>query len=187
MSILENLESLKQQIEEELDKKNKIISQFQKDLESYKELKEKIVQLESELEKNNEKLKELQLKSEESTQKSKELELKVQKLEQEKNELQNFKDKIEELKKEKTVLEKKLDGYRYSTKYISSWIPSQKESIDVLITLSESHKHTKTFDELQSETMIPVVVLKNRVLPLLVEKGLLQVTDEYVKLLEVKE
>ncbi len=164
MSILENLESLKDQIKEELDKKNKIISQFQKDLEAFKEIKNKVANLESELQESNEKLK---------------------RIEEEK--VEPFRNEISRLKTEMASLNKKLDGYRYSIKIISSWLPSQKESIDILINLSESKDHTISFEDLHKGTKIPLVVLKNRVIPLLVEKGLVKLTGESIKLLEIEE
>ncbi|NVM02703.1 MAG: hypothetical protein HWN67_10225 [Candidatus Helarchaeota archaeon] len=166
MSILDNLEKLKALVKNELDEKNKEITQLKEEVETNKEKINKIDELESEIQKNKEK---------------------IQDLEQEKNELIKFKDEIEPLKKENSSLNKKLEGYRYSIKIISSWLPSQKESIDILITLSESNEHTATFDEIHKRTKIPAVVVKNRVVPLLAEKGLVEVTGDSVKMLEIEE
>ncbi|MFX0133670.1 MAG: coiled-coil domain-containing protein [Candidatus Hodarchaeota archaeon] len=166
MSILDNLEKLKALVKSELDTKNKEIIQLKEELETNKEKINKINELESELQTNEEK---------------------IQNLEHEKNELTKFKDEIEQLKNENSSLNKKLEGYRYSIKIISNWLPSQKESIDVLISLLESHEHTITFDDLHKSTKIPAVVLKNRVVPLLVEKGLVEVTVDSIKMLEIEE
>ncbi len=166
MSILENLEKLKALVKNELDEKNKEIEQLKEEVETTKDKINKIDELEAELQRTKEK---------------------IQELEQEKNELMKLKDEIEPLKNENSSLNKKLEGYRYSTKIISSWLPSQKESIDILITLSESTEHTATFDELHKGTKIPAVVIKNRVVPLLVEKGFVEITGDSVTMLEIEE
>jgi len=113
----------------------------------------------------------------------------LHKLKQEKEE---FIDKLKELpqlrkksiKLEQTVeeLKQQQEGLKFTVKVISSWIPSQKENIDVLVVLSSSPNHEATYNELHTKTTIPLVTLKNRVIPLLAEKYLVEENGNKVRL-----
>jgi len=92
-----------------------------------------------------------------------------------------------EFKQELEVLKSKLEGYKFTVNVISKWIPSQKENIDVLIALSTAPKHVATIDYLHSFTKIAKVTLRNHILPILIEKGLIYVKEDKVRLvLEIK-
>lgn len=87
-----------------------------------------------------------------------------------------------DLKKKINNLELKQEGYIFTIKVISNWIPSQKENIDVLVALASSPDHKSTFNQLQEDTTIPAVTLKNRIIPILKDNQLIEVDKETVKL-----
>ncbi len=91
-----------------------------------------------------------------------------------------FEDKIQDYQIKIDELNLKLSGLLFTSTIISQWIPSQKENIDVLVALASSSKHSCTLSELHERTMIPVVTLKNRVLPLLANDSLVKMTETEV-------
>ncbi|MCK4895526.1 MAG: hypothetical protein KAS47_01860, partial [Candidatus Heimdallarchaeota archaeon] len=74
------------------------------------------------------------------------------------------------------------EGYIFTIKVISNWLPSQKENIDVLVALSSSPNHTCSLKELHNKTTIPEVTLKNRILPILADNSLIKLEGKDVKL-----
>ena len=98
------------------------------------------------------------------------------KLKLEKNkEIQEANEKITQLAEDTEKLERKLRGFRKTINIVSNWVEERKESIDVLISLCEG---LSNIEEISKETMIPTVVLKNRVIPMLLEKNLVLFNDD---------
>ncbi len=98
------------------------------------------------------------------------------KLKLEKNkEIQEANEKITQLAEDNEKLERKLRGFRKTINIVSNWVEERKESIDVLISLCEG---LSNIEEISKETMIPRVVLKNRVIPMLLEKNLILFDDD---------
>ncbi|MCE7742581.1 MAG: hypothetical protein GOP50_08990 [Candidatus Heimdallarchaeota archaeon] len=93
-----------------------------------------------------------------------------------------FEKKCEDLERKISKLELKQEGYIFTIKVISNWIPSQKENIDVLVALASSPDHESTFKILQEDTTIPAVTLKNRIIPILEDNSLVKVVDNIIKL-----
>jgi len=93
-----------------------------------------------------------------------------------------LKEKCSKQEMQLSELIQKQEGYVFTIKVISQWIPSQKENIDVLVALSSSPNHELTFSVLKNETTIPKVTLKNRIVPILVDKKLVEVKGSRVKL-----
>ena len=79
-------------------------------------------------------------------------------------------------------LQQKQQGFIYTISVISDWIPSQKENMDVLVALSSSYNHESTFSELQEETTIPAVTLKNRIIAILIDSSLVKLDKDNVRL-----
>lgn len=96
--------------------------------------------------------------------------------------LSPLEEKGKELEKMIEELLLEHEGYIFTINVISSWIPSQKENIDVLVALASSPNHESTFEKLQEKTTIPAVTLRNRVIPLLKESSLVDVKKDNVKL-----
>lgn len=90
--------------------------------------------------------------------------------------------RTEELNEQVENLILQQEGYIFTIKVISNWLPSQKENIDVLVALSSSPNHTCTLKELRNKTTIPEVTLKNRILPILEDNSLIQLDGKDVKL-----
>ncbi|MHA1198161.1 MAG: hypothetical protein ACTSQF_02210 [Candidatus Heimdallarchaeaceae archaeon] len=90
--------------------------------------------------------------------------------------------KCENLERQINKLELRQEGYIFTIKVISNWIPSQKENIDVLVALASSPDHVSTFKILQEDTTIPAVTLKNRIIPILEDNSLVKVVDNSIKL-----
>ncbi len=88
----------------------------------------------------------------------------------------------EELNEQVENLTLQQEGYIFTIRVISNWLPSQKENIDVLVALSSSPNHTCTLKELYSKTTIPEVTLKNRILPILEDNSLIRIDGKDVKL-----
>lgn len=98
------------------------------------------------------------------------------KLKLEKNkEIREANEKITQLAEDNEKLERKLRGFRKTINIVSNWVEERKESIDVLISLCEG---LSNIDKISKETMIPTVVLKNRVIPMLLEKKLVLFDDD---------
>ena len=97
-------------------------------------------------------------------------------------ELSPLVEKCSDLEKQIIRLKNEQEGFRYTVKVISSWVPSQRESIDVLVALASSPNHEASFKHLQDATTIPLVTLQNRVIPLLAEKSLVTHDENNVKL-----
>lgn len=98
------------------------------------------------------------------------------KLKLEKNkEIQEANEKITQLAEDNEKLERKLRGFRKTINIVSNWVEERKESIDVLISLCEG---LSNIEEFSKETIIPRVVLKNRVIPMLLEKNLILFDDD---------
>ncbi len=98
------------------------------------------------------------------------------KLKLEKNkEIREANEKITQLAEDNEKLERKLRGFRKTINIVSNWVEERKESIDVLISLCEG---LSNIEEISKETMIPAVVLKNRVIPMLLEKNLVLFDDD---------
>ncbi len=98
------------------------------------------------------------------------------KLKLEKNkEIREANEKITQLAEDNEKLERKLRGFRKTINIVSNWVEERKESIDVLISLCEG---LSNIEEISKETMIPTVVLKNRVIPMLLEKKLVLFDDD---------
>ena len=93
-----------------------------------------------------------------------------------------FEDKSKKMIKQIEELNLQQEGYIFTIKVISNWIPSQKENIDVLVALSSSPNHTSTLRELHKKTKIPEVTLKNRILPILEDNALIETDGDKVKL-----
>jgi len=113
---------------------------------------------------------------------NKELKNDNKKLVNEVKQLKDFKNKYEKLEdefKKKTML---LSGLKFTLKVITTWIPSQKENISVLLALASSDNYSSNYDKLSEKTKIPVVTLKNRVVPLLKEKNLVIETQNVITL-----
>ncbi len=98
------------------------------------------------------------------------------KLKLEKNkEIREANEKITQLAEDNEKLERKLRGFRKTINIVSNWVEERKESIDVLISLCEG---LSNIEEISKETMIPTVLLKNRVIPMLLEKKLVLFDDD---------
>jgi predicted nuclease with TOPRIM domain len=104
-------------------------------------------------------------------------------------ELKNKVDELSPLESKCTSLENQIEklklqqeGYIFTIKVISKWIPSQKENIDVLVALASSPNHQSTFKSLHKETTIPAVTLKNRVMPILADNSLVKIVGDKVTL-----
>jgi len=96
---------------------------------------------------------------------------------------------LEPLEKKSKIQEEQLkkaqqkhEGYIFTIKVISKWIPGQKENIDVLVALSAAVNHESSFKELQKETTIPSVTLKNRIIPILADNSVVEANKELVRL-----
>jgi len=158
------------EIKKELDKLTEIIhSEFINQKEMITELKAKLnekVYSQDEIE---------EYKNEIQIQKDK-----LKKLELEKNkELEEASVKYAQLMEEKEKLERKIGGFRKTITIVSNWVEERKESIDVLISLCEGLSNA---EEISKETMIPTVVLKNRVIPMLLDKSLITFDEDSNKL-----
>ncbi len=77
-------------------------------------------------------------------------------------------------------LKQEQTGYKFTIKVISDWIPSQKENISILLALSSAPEHKLSYKDLNERTTIPQVTLKNRIIPLLEEKSLVDVKKPFI-------
>ena len=162
-------------VDSESRRLNDEIEELRSQLKEFKDTQENFSSIRDEI-------KNLTSQIDELTYERDQLKQRVKKLSPLEEKTKNQEEKITEL-----LLE--LEGYTFTTKVISSWIPSQKENIDVLVALSSSPNHESTFEKLQEKTTIPAVTLKNRVIPLLKESSLVSVKKDTVKLTmkEIKE
>ncbi len=153
-------------IKKDLDKLAEV---FQSELINQKEI---ITELKARLnEKEYSKDKVEALKKEFQDLKDKFGKLKLEKI----KEIQEANEKITKLAEDNEKLERKLRGFRKTINIVSNWVEERKESIDVLISLCEG---LSNIEEISKETMIPTVVLKNRVIPMLLEKNLVLFDDD---------
>jgi len=98
------------------------------------------------------------------------------------DELSPLEDRYISLEEQTKKLNLQQEGYIFTIKVISKWIPSQKENIDVLVALASSPDHQSTFKSLHKKTTIPAVTLKNRVIPILADNSLVKIEGEKVTL-----
>ncbi len=98
------------------------------------------------------------------------------------NELSPLEDRNISFEEQIKKLKLQQEGYIFTIKVISKWIPSQKENIDVLVALASSSNYQSTFKSLHKETTIPAVTLKNRVMPILADNSLVEIEGEKVTL-----
>ena len=98
------------------------------------------------------------------------------------DELKPLEDKCDSLENQIKKSELKQEGYIFTIKVISEWIPSQKENIDVLVVLASSPNHESTFKKIHKETTIPAVTLRNRIMPILADKSLVKIEGDKVTL-----
>jgi DNA repair exonuclease SbcCD ATPase subunit len=98
------------------------------------------------------------------------------------DELKPLEDKYDSLEDQIKKSELKQEGYIFTIKVISKWIPSQKENINVLVALASSQNHESTFKKIHKETTIPAVTLKNRIMPILADNSLVKIEEDKVTL-----
>ena len=78
-------------------------------------------------------------------------------------------------------LTESLEAYKRSMQIVTQWVPSQKESLEVLIVLSELKD--VTLEVLSQRTTIGVLLLKNHVLPRLRDKGFIKWENNIINLI----
>ncbi len=148
-------------------------------------LEDQIDMLKEKIAKNSDRENEFDLLQKESLKLAKdyrELRRKYEDVVDEKEKLLEFKEKYIKLQNDFDVLTKIFNGFKFTVDVISDWLPSQRENIAVLIALSSSPDHFLSIDDLHKETTIPVVTLKNRVIPILEEKLLVKREGETIML-----
>ncbi|MHA1686888.1 MAG: hypothetical protein ACTSYD_10880 [Candidatus Heimdallarchaeaceae archaeon] len=89
---------------------------------------------------------------------------------------------VNKLKQQVNKLTEELNGLTFTVDVITEWIPSQKENIAVLVALSTSSNHSASFEEINKKTSIPLVTLKNRIIPILNSSSLVSVSGNTVSL-----
>ena len=78
-------------------------------------------------------------------------------------------------------LTESLEAYKRSMQIVTQWVPSQKESLEVLIVLSELKD--VTIEVLSQRTAIGSLLLKNHVLPRLRDKGFIKWENNVINLI----
>lgn len=170
--MLEEIRGLLKRIDQIVD------SESRRTEDQIDELKEKLLMIqdsEENLSSIHSQVKELTNELDIFKERSKELQKRV-------GELKPLEDKCDSLEDQIKKSELKQEGYIFTIKVISEWIPSQKENIDVLVALASSPNHESTFKKIHKETTIPVVTLKNRIMPILADNSLVKIEGDKVTL-----
>lgn len=170
--MLEEIRSLLQKIDQIADSESRRLN------DEIEELKEKL----QEIQDSETNLSSIRSQVKEITEENEELKKEVNSSKKKIKELLPLQKKCEELDNQVSRLLLKQEGYIFTIKVISNWIPSQKENIDVLVALASSPDHESTFEALQEDTTIPAVTLKNRIIPILEDNSLVKVKENKIKL-----
>ncbi len=170
--MLEEIRNLLQKIDQIADSESRRLN------DEIDELKEKLLEIQD----SGTNLSSIRSQVKEITLENEELINKVKDLQKEVDNLLPFKKKSKDLENQVNKLALRQEGYIFTIKVISNWIPSQKENIDVLVALASSPEHESTFKLLQEDTTIPAVTLKNRIIPILEDNSLVKVEGNKVKL-----
>lgn len=114
------------------------------------------------------------------SQKNEDLGKKIQEYKFQLEEFEKIQQEYNALVESHDKLKQEQAGYKFTIKVISDWIPSQKENISVLVALSSAPEHRLSYNDLNERTTIPQVTLKNRIIPLLEEKSLVDVKKPFI-------
>ncbi|MHA2364048.1 MAG: hypothetical protein ACXAC7_08815 [Candidatus Hodarchaeales archaeon] len=187
--VIENNNELKLRIEslnQEVEKVQKEIQLKDETSQSLIEQKDEKMTQKKEVEEFIEKEK---AKEEKKSRKKESLLNQIKELEEkrlkEKGEIDILKQKASEaMTKIMTVksMEDSVEGYKKSLALIADQVPSQKESIAVLIALSEYEN--LTIDQLANKAKIGPLILKRDFLPKLMEQNLITIENEIVNLID---
>ncbi|MCY3413523.1 MAG: hypothetical protein INQ03_17915 [Candidatus Heimdallarchaeota archaeon] len=97
-------------------------------------------------------------------------------------EIAEMKTSFDPIKEENDRLNKRMKGLENTIKVISEWVPSQKESIEVLVALASAPDEFHKIGEISKMSKIASVVLKNRIIPMLDEKGFIELDADSIKM-----
>lgn len=105
------------------------------------------------------------------------------KKEEEKRAVEEMRSRADQAMKEVAsfkTMEASLEGYKTSLGLIAEWVPSQNENISVLVALSEYENLSQA--ELANKAKIGPKILTEKILPKLIEQGLVVIENDIVNL-----
>ncbi len=166
--IRELLKRIDQIVESEVRRKEDQIDDLKERISMFQDSEENLTSIHSQV-------KEITIELDTFKERSRELQRKI-------DELSPLEERCTSLEEQTKKLKLQQEGYIFTIKVISKWIPSQKENIDVLVALASSPNHQSTFKSLHKETTIPAVTLKNRVMPILADNSLVKIDGDKITL-----